>query len=106
MTTIPVSDHLRYPARPVKSSRSILIVEDEEIIRTTLREFLTGEGYWVADAGTVADALKLARQRDFDDRENPLQPCRVSASRGTRTAPRDRPPSPRTVGSSGAGTGR
>ena len=50
----------------MKSSRSILIVEDEEIIRTTLREFLTGEGYWVADAGTVADALKLARQRDFD----------------------------------------
>jgi DNA-binding NtrC family response regulator len=50
----------------VKTSRSILIVEDEEIIRTTLREFLTGEGYLVADAGTVADALKLARQRDFD----------------------------------------
>jgi CheY-like chemotaxis protein len=45
----------------VKTSRSILIVEDEEIIRTTLREFLTGEGYLVADAGTVADALKLAR---------------------------------------------
>ena len=66
MTTIPVSDHLRHPARPVKTSRSILIVEDEEIIRTTLREFLTGEGYLVADAGTVADALKLARQRDFD----------------------------------------
>ncbi len=67
MTTLPpVSDHLRQPQRPVKTSRSILIVEDEEIIRTTLREFLTGEGYTVADAGTVADALKLARQRDFD----------------------------------------
>src|ERR1700727_1076305 len=51
---------------PVKTHRSVLIVEDEEIIRTTLREFLTGEGYSVADAGTVDDALKLARQRDFD----------------------------------------
>jgi DNA-binding NtrC family response regulator len=50
----------------MKTSRSILIAEDEEIIRTTLREFLTGEGYSVSDAGTVADALKLARQRDFD----------------------------------------
>jgi DNA-binding NtrC family response regulator len=64
-TSFPASDQLRHP-RPLKSSRSILIVEDEEIIRTTLREFLTGEGYSVADAGTVADALKLARQRDFD----------------------------------------
>ncbi len=50
----------------VKTHRSILIVEDEEIIRTTLREFLTGEGYVVADAGTVGEALRLARQRDFD----------------------------------------
>ena len=48
----------------LKTSRSILIVEDEEIIRTTLREFLTGEGYVVADAATVGDALGLARQRD------------------------------------------
>jgi DNA-binding NtrC family response regulator len=64
-TSFPASDQLRHP-RPLKSSRSILIVEDEEIIRTTLREFLTGEGYSVADAGTVADAIKLARHRDFD----------------------------------------
>jgi len=50
----------------VKTNRSILIVEDEEIIRTTLREFLTSEGYRVADAGNVSDALRLARERDFD----------------------------------------
>ena len=50
----------------VPARRSILIVEDEHIIRTTLREFLTGEGFDVAVAGTVADALKLARDRDFD----------------------------------------
>ena len=45
--------------------RSVLIVEDEAIIRTSLREFLSDEGYQVADAGTVAAALTLARQRDF-----------------------------------------
>ena len=50
----------------MKNNRSILIVEDEEIIRTTLREFLTGEGYAVADATTVSEALRLARERDFD----------------------------------------
>jgi DNA-binding NtrC family response regulator len=43
----------------------VLIVEDEEIIRTSLREFLSEEGYDVAVAGTVAAALHVARQRDF-----------------------------------------
>jgi DNA-binding NtrC family response regulator len=45
--------------------RSLLIVEDEEIIRTSLSEFLTEEGYEVASAATVAAALQHARQRDF-----------------------------------------
>lgn len=45
--------------------RSVLIVEDEAIIRTSLREFLSDEGYQVTDAGTVAAALGHARQRDF-----------------------------------------
>ena len=48
------------------AKRSILIVEDEEIIRTTLREFLAGEGYAVETAGTVANALMLASGHDFD----------------------------------------
>lgn len=47
------------------SPRSILIVEDEQIIRSTLREFLMGEGYSVAEAATMAEALALARQKDF-----------------------------------------
>lgn len=46
--------------------RSILVVEDEEIIRSSLREFLTGEDYSVTEAGCVADALKSAREQDFD----------------------------------------
>ena len=45
--------------------RSVLIVEDEAIIRTSLREFLSEEGYQVVEAGTVAAALAQARQRDF-----------------------------------------
>ncbi len=45
--------------------RSVLIVEDEDIIRISLREFLSEEGYQVAVAGTVAAALTQARQRDF-----------------------------------------
>lgn len=45
--------------------RSVLIVEDEQIIRTSLGEFLTEEGYDVVTAGNVAAALQHARQRDF-----------------------------------------
>lgn len=49
----------------MKNTRSVLIVEDEQIIRTTLREFLTSEGFEVAEAGSVSDALAQVRQRDF-----------------------------------------
>lgn len=47
------------------SQRTVLIVEDEKVIRGTLCEFLEGEGYEVSDAATVSDALALARARDF-----------------------------------------
>lgn len=49
----------------MRALRSVLIVEDEEIIRTSLREFLSEEGYDVAVAGTVGAALQVAKQRDF-----------------------------------------
>lgn len=45
---------------------AILIVEDEEIIRTTMCEFLCGEGYQVETAGTVAEAITKAQSRDFN----------------------------------------
>ncbi len=45
--------------------RSILICEDEEIIRTSLREFLVDEGYDVVATATTAAALQAARTRDF-----------------------------------------
>jgi DNA-binding NtrC family response regulator len=49
----------------VKNARHVLIVEDEQIIRNTLREFLVSEGFIVAEAPTAAEALNLVRQRDF-----------------------------------------
>jgi len=49
----------------VSAQRSLLIVEDEDIIRTTLAEFLTGQRYKVVQAGTVAEAIKLAQEHDF-----------------------------------------
>lgn len=52
--------------KAVTEKRSVLIVEDEEIIRESLREVLVGETYEVCEAGLVADALKHARGRDFD----------------------------------------
>lgn len=50
----------------LKKPYSILVVEDEDIIRTSLREFLSEEGYEVGVAASVASALHQARQRDFD----------------------------------------
>ncbi|MDC0261778.1 response regulator, partial [Planctomycetaceae bacterium] len=47
-------------------TRSILLVEDEEIIRKSLSEYLSGEGYFLTSAGTVEEALELARKQDFD----------------------------------------
>lgn len=51
---------------PTFLNKSVLIVEDEEIIRDTLSEFLSGEGFEVGTASNVAEALKLVRERDFD----------------------------------------
>jgi DNA-binding NtrC family response regulator len=43
----------------------VLVVEDEEIIRNALCEFLDDEGYETAQAGSVAEALRLVKGRDF-----------------------------------------
>ena len=44
----------------------VLVVEDEEIIRNTLREFLSAEKYVVEVAGTVGEAIEKAKASDFD----------------------------------------
>ncbi len=51
---------------PSFTNKSVLIVEDEDIIRESLAEFLTGEGFDVGTASNVTQALKLVRERDFD----------------------------------------
>ncbi|MEZ6046716.1 MAG: sigma-54 dependent transcriptional regulator [Planctomycetaceae bacterium] len=44
----------------------ILIVEDEEIIRTTMAEFLSGEGYQVVEAGSCAAAVQHASRNHIN----------------------------------------
>ena len=48
------------------ATRHVLVVEDEEIIRTTLSEFLSSEGYAVRVAGNVAAAIRQAESNKFD----------------------------------------
>ncbi|SFJ25702.1 sigma-54-dependent transcriptional regulator [Planctomicrobium piriforme] len=45
--------------------RQILIVEDEPIIRNTLAEFLSSEGYQVTKAVSVEEGISRAREKDF-----------------------------------------
>jgi two-component system, NtrC family, response regulator AtoC len=44
------------------STRRVLIVDDEELIRWSVAERLRSDGYEVAEAGTAADALEQAEQ--------------------------------------------
>jgi CheY-like chemotaxis protein len=46
--------------------RTILVVEDEEPIRTCTSEFLRECGYFVIEAGDVAEAKDMLRNRDVD----------------------------------------
>ena len=41
---------------------SILVVDDEQLIRWSLTSRLTEEGYRVSEAATAADALKRVRE--------------------------------------------
>jgi DNA-binding response OmpR family regulator len=68
-----------------RAARRILVVEDEENIRQTLRYNLTREGYEVSEASTGTEALDMARQRHPDlilldlmlPEMNGLDVCRV-----------------------------
>jgi DNA-binding NtrC family response regulator len=48
------------------NAAKLLIVDDEPIIRESLGEFLTQEGFAVTVAGAAEDALALAQQSHFD----------------------------------------
>lgn len=45
---------------------SILIIEDEDVIRTSLAEVLSSERYHVHTAASVAEAVAVVRERDVD----------------------------------------
>ncbi len=46
--------------------KRILVVDDDEAIRTLLKEELTEEGYEVITASNARDALKLVEQEQLD----------------------------------------
>jgi DNA-binding NtrC family response regulator len=48
------------------NSSSILVIDDEEIMREILETLLTREGYQVRLASTAAEGLDLARSMPFD----------------------------------------
>jgi CheY-like chemotaxis protein len=46
--------------------RSVLVVDDEKNIRTTLADILAEQGYEVRTAGTGERAVRLCQKRPFD----------------------------------------
>ena len=48
------------------AKRRILIVEDEQIIRSTLAEYLANANYEVHEADSVGSALETAKEHDFE----------------------------------------
>ena len=50
----------------VASARRLLVVDDEPLIRATLAEYLTGEGFTVAACASGEEALAEAEQRPYD----------------------------------------
>jgi CheY-like chemotaxis protein len=44
-------------------SETILVVEDEEIVRTMLCRMLSGLGYTIYEAGSVYEAMSIAEQK-------------------------------------------
>jgi len=54
------------PAPPAGRGRRVLLVEDDEAVRMTLRYNLAAQGYVVSEASTGTDGLSLARSRTPD----------------------------------------
>jgi len=48
---------------PAQGSETILVVEDEEIVRTMLCKMLRGLGYTIFEAGSVYEAMSIAEQK-------------------------------------------
>jgi len=50
----------------VSAKASILVVDDEEVIRSLFKETLEEQGHSVIVVGTAPEGLELVKQRDFD----------------------------------------
>lgn len=50
----------------LNTSSRLLLVDDDPSLRKVLGEYLTNSGMTVREAGTVAEALKLAQETEFD----------------------------------------
>jgi hypothetical protein len=55
-----------YPGRSFIATNSILLVDDDEIIRFALRDLLSDKGFIVTVADSVVGALKLINSQRFD----------------------------------------
>ena len=53
-------------ADPVVQTKRVLVVEDDETLRTTVAEALEDEGYQVITATNGAEALRLVRAAEPD----------------------------------------
>lgn len=45
---------------------TILVVDDEEVVRSVVRDMLESDGYTILDTGDPLHALRLARERPID----------------------------------------
>ncbi|MGH7318518.1 MAG: ATP-binding protein [Candidatus Rokuibacteriota bacterium] len=52
------------PGRPAHGSETVLVVEDEEAVRTLVREILQMNGYLVVEAGHGAEALQASERHE------------------------------------------
>ncbi|WP_291994401.1 EAL domain-containing protein [Candidatus Accumulibacter sp. ACC003] len=54
------------PARPAQQASKVLIVDDEERIRSAYRQLLAADGRHIDDCGSGIEALRRLEQRDVD----------------------------------------
>jgi PAS domain S-box-containing protein len=57
-----ISAPKQVPAKSYRGSETILLVEDEEIVRKVAKRILSGKGYKILEAGNGEDAIKLSEK--------------------------------------------
>ena len=60
-----ISSVVPFDAKPTRVRPSVLVVDDEFLIRWSLRELLASEGFDVEEAGTGLAARKIFAERPF-----------------------------------------